>query len=280
MLDRWMHGYLDGFSIMANGEAVQSTRAALTATAERPARLIAHLNLTEGPSSVPPAEVPLLVDAGGNLKHGFASLALLWLKSSVTGRQALLSQVEREWRTQILEVTAMIAPRQVNGVDGHVHVHMLPFLFPIAARLAHETGIPVIRVTHEPFHLEHGWRDLLMKPVLVNLLKHIVLRSCARPARKIVNKYGLCGPDHVVGVMYSGRMTAVSALSGIAAARRRGAKSVEVLFHVGRATDQEKTRWSGRNGFSDFPCSALRDMEFAELALLHDRLVEDGVRDR
>lgn len=277
ILDRWQRGYLDGFSVMANGAAAQSTRAALAAAAEHPARLIAHLNLTEGPSSAPAVDVPLLVDAAGNLKHGFASLALLWLKASSVERQLLKNQVEIEWRAQIRGVAEMVAPRSVNGVDGHVHVHMLPFLFPIAARLAHENGIPEIRVTHEPFHLERGWRDALIKPVLINLLKHMVLRSCAVSADKAVKQFGLSSPDYVVGVMYSGRMTAASALAGIMAAQHRGARSVEVLFHVGRATEQEVARWNGRHAFSDFPCSEQRDQEFVELACLHQRLLELGL---
>jgi predicted glycoside hydrolase/deacetylase ChbG (UPF0249 family) len=279
MLDRWMHGYLDGFSIMANGEAAQTCRAALLGAAGRPARVIAHLNLTEGPSSAPPSDVPLLVDNEGNLKHGFASLAIFWLTSSSRQRNALQAQVEKEWRAQISRITEMVTPRQVDGVDGHVHLHMLPFLFPIAAQLAQEVGITTIRVTREPFHLERGWRDLFAKAVWINFLKHVVLRACSISACKVVQQTGLHAPDYVVGVMYSGRMTAASAMAGIAAAQRRGAESVEVLFHVGRASEQERKRWGTRRAFSDFPCSIQRDQEFAELALLSQRLCETGMRD-
>jgi predicted glycoside hydrolase/deacetylase ChbG (UPF0249 family) len=278
MLDRWMHGYLDGFSIMANGEALQMCRNVLMSTAERPARLIAHLNLSEGPSSAPAAEVPLLVDEEGNLNHGFASMALLWIRSSPEQRQALQMQVELEWRAQMRRIIEMAAPRSVNGVDGHLHIHMLPFLFPIAARLAQEFGIGSIRVTREPFHLEHGWRDLFRVPVLINLLKHMVLRTCSVSARKVVRRTGLQSLDYVVGVMYSGRMTAASAWAGIAAAQRDGAQSVEVLFHVGRASEQERSRWGRHHAIADFPCSEQRDHEFVELALLHQRLVERGLR--
>jgi predicted glycoside hydrolase/deacetylase ChbG (UPF0249 family) len=278
MLDRWMHGYLDGFSIMANGEAAQTCQQVLTQAAERPARLIAHLNLTEGPSSASPSDVPLLVNADGHLKHGFASLALLWLKSSSKQRQQLQAQVEQEWRAQLHQIITMVAPRQINGVDGHVHVHMLPFLFPIAARLARERGIATIRVTREPFHLERGWRDLFVKPVLVNFLKHSVLRACSINAMKVVRQAGLSTSDYVIGVMYSGRMTAASALAGIAAAQRYGAESVEVLFHVGRASEYERKRWGSNRAFSEFPCSDQRDQEFAELAILHQRLLENGLR--
>jgi predicted glycoside hydrolase/deacetylase ChbG (UPF0249 family) len=278
MLDRWMHGYLDGFSIMANGEAAQTCRDTLTAAAARPARLIAHLNLTEGPSAVPPSEVPLLVDHNGQLKHGFASLALLWLKSSPKQRKALQDQVEREWRAQLAQISELVKPRELNGVDGHLHIHMLPFLFPIAARLACERGIGSIRITQEPFHLERGWRDLLVVPVLVNLIKHVVLRVCSVRARKVARQMKLSAPDYVVGVLYSGRMTAASAWAGITEAKQRNARSVEVLFHVGRASEQERTRWGERHAFAEFPCSTQRDQEFAELALLHQRLSGAGMR--
>lgn len=273
-----MHGYLDGFSVMANGEAGQACSAGLAAAAERPARLVAHLNVTEGPSSAPAAQVPLLVDDEGNLKQSFSSLALFWLKESPGQRQRLLEQIEREWRAQISGVIEMVAPRQVTGVDGHMHVHMLPFLFPIAARLAQENGISGIRVTREPFHLERGWSDLFTAPVLVNFLKHIVLRVCAGPADKVVRQLGLSTSGYVVGVLYSGRMTAAAALSGITVAQRRGAESVEVLFHVGRAADEERQRWGGRQEFADFACAASRDQEFAELALLHKQLLDQGLR--
>jgi len=278
MLDRWRNGYLDGFSIMANGDARAAGAAALAADAGRTARLVGHLNLTEGASATEPGKVPLLVDAQGRLRHSFASLALLWLLALPSRRRALIGQVEIEWRAQIRQLEEIVAPRRLSGVDGHVHVHMLPFLFPIAARLARESGIPMIRISKEPFHLERGWRDLLVPPVLVNLVKHVILRACARGARAAALENGLQAPEFVLGVMYSGRMTAAAALAGIAAAGRRNAASVEVVFHVGRATDAERARWGERREFADFPCSPQRDVEFAEIAVLHQRLRESGLR--
>ena len=278
MLDRWKHGCLDGFSIMANGDAVEFGQSALQAEPSRSARLVAHLNLSEGASSVPPAQVPLLVDLNGMLRHGFGSLALAWLLGGRKHRQSLVAQVELEWRAQIRTIARLVGPRKLDGIDGHVHVHMLPFLFPVAARLASEFGISTIRVSREPFHLEHGWKDLLSASVLVNLLKHGVLRACAKFDTRIVAEQGLQAPDFVVGILYSGRMTAAAALAGIAAAKRRGARSVEVIFHVGRAGAEETARWGERHAFADFPCSYKRDLEFAELALLHENLKRCGER--
>lgn len=278
MLDRWAAGCMDSFSVMANGEAAQATRKALGASPGRPARVVAHLNLSEGPSSASPDDVPLLVDDEGKLRHSFGSLAMLWMKSSAVRRETLLDQVEREWRAQIRVVIDMVAPRPVTGVDGHVHLHMLPFLFPVAARLAREFGMPEIRVSCEPFYLERGWRDLLGLPMLANLVKHLVLRWCSRRARKVVDKACLRAPDYVVGIMYTGFMTAGTAMAGVGAAQRRGAESIEVLFHVGRASEQERTRWGPRQEFAAFPCDSRRDREFAEIAVCHQRLCERGLR--
>lgn len=278
ILDRWKRGYLDGFSVMANGEAAETTRSTLAAFGERPARIVAHLNLSEGPSISPPEQVPLLVDRCGRLRHGFASLVLTWLAGPPAVRRALLDQVEAEWRAQVLRVREMVAPRPLNGVDGHVHVHMLPFLFPIAARLARENGIAEIRISKEPFFLAEGVRDLLLQSVLINLLKHMVLRVCARSANEIARTAGLICTSFVIGVLYSGRMTAAAALAGLAAARRAGAQSVEVMFHVGRAGEEERSRWGDRPGFADFNCSPRRDQEFGELASLHTRLIDCGAR--
>ena len=278
MLNRWAAGCLDSFSVMANGEAAQATRTALEASPGRPARVVAHLNLSEGPSSASPDDVTLLVDDEGKLRHGFGSLALLWMKSSAVRREILLGQVEREWRAQIRVVIDMVAPRPVVGVDGHVHLHMLPFLFPVAARLAREFGIPEIRVSREPFYLERGWRDLFALPMLTNLVKHLVLRWCSRSAGKVVEQASLRAPDYVVGIMYTGFMTASTAMAGVSAAERRGAESVEVLFHVGRASEQERARWGTRQEFAAFPCDARRDKEFSEVAVCHERLRERGLR--
>lgn len=278
ILDRWIHGYLDGFSVIANGEACESTMSALAARGDHPARVVVHLNLSEGPSTLSPEQVPLLVDERGLLKHGFASLAKIWLTGSTKVRRDLQDQIRNEWRAQILRVRALAGQRPLHGVDGHVHVHMLPFLFPIAARLASENGIPEIRISREPFFVCEGAKDLLSPHFWVNVLKHIVLRVCAGRARTAFRETGLASSSYIIGVLYSGSMSAAAASAGLAAAQRKGAESVEVIFHAGRASDKERSRWGDRGGYADFYCSPLRDREFREVALLHADLVQRGLR--
>jgi hypothetical protein len=79
-------------------------------------------------------------------------------------------------------------------------------------------------------------------------------------------------PDALVGVLYTGRMTAAAAKAGIEAARRHGAREVEVIFHIGRADEEELPRWGGLPEIGAFYLSSARDREYEEL----QRLVGDA----
>lgn len=263
----WRAGQLDGFSVIGNGAALAEVRAVLAADPSRPVRIAAHLNLCEGPSAADPSSVPLLVDGHGHLGNGFGGLSLRWLTSGADGRAALVDQVEREWRAQIARVAEACAPRPITAVDGHVHVHMLPFLFPVAARLARAHGIPGVRISREPFHLPPAWTDLVDPGLPINLVKHAVLRVCAVFAAPVAANEGLAAPRALIGVLFSGRMTAGAARAGCTAAvAAPGAGQIEVLFHVGRARPDVDGAWSRDVGATAFQTSPRRDVERDELA--------------
>lgn len=229
----WRDGFVDSVSVMGNGEGLGYLGLGQT---NRPLRLAVHLNLSEGRSVADPATVPLLVDDQGQLCQTFGSLMM----AQVQHRQALVEQVEREWRGQIECVLGAVGGRPVAAVDGHVHVHMLPALFPIAARLASEFGIPGIRVSAEPFHVSDRLADSVAVGFGVNIVKHVVLRALSVRARAVAREHGLEPSDGFVGVLYTGRMTAAAARAGVRAAQRRGAERVEVLFHIAQGTSERE----------------------------------------
>ena len=277
IMNSWMAGHLDGFSVFANGEALDEMRSRLQ-ECPKSARIMAHLNLSEGPSCAAATTVPLLVDQNGELRHGFGSILVSWLVASSSGRWRLESQIENEWRAQIRKAADAIAPRQLAGVDGHIHIHMLPFLFPIAARLANEFSLGSIRVTREPFHRAANGQVSAVFPKPFNVLKHLILRVFANSAAKLAIKHGLRSPALVVGVLYSGCMTKHSALAAISSAEREEAADIELIFHVGRATPDEIGRWSGRPAIAEFNIAPERDLEAAELVELHAALLVQGRR--
>ncbi len=265
ILDAWRSGLLDGFSVEANGESCAEISACIREHADRPSRLAVHLNLSEGMSSAPPEQVPLLVDERGILCHGFVGLWALWLRSPEEGREQLLKQVEKEWRMQIGQVKAIVRPHTPAVVDSHNHVHMLPFLFPLAAQLAREEGIPAIRISYERFYFSPDASESLRPRFVVNILKHMVLRTLALRARAVARRMGLTFPQSVIGVLYTSMMSVTTIGSGVRAARRRGSEDVEVILHIGRADPSETKRWAHVPGAIPFFLSEDRDREFEAL---------------
>jgi predicted glycoside hydrolase/deacetylase ChbG (UPF0249 family) len=265
ILDCWEAGALDGFSILANGDALSSVRDRLAQLhgPERRPRIAAHLNLSEGKSLLPPETVPLLVGPDGNLRHTFGSLLAFWLRGPRSRRRELLSQIEQEWGAQV-DMVKSVSERSVTAVDGHIHVHMLWFLFPIAVRLAAERGIEEIRISREVIYIA-GWRDLGARFFWMNLVKNVVLRVMARRARRVASDKGCKSFDALVGILYTGHMTCRAAEAGVGAARRAGAGTVEVLFHPGYAGTDETRRWSHAPGIAAFAESPMRKVEREEL---------------
>ncbi len=273
ILSAWEAGDLDGFSILANGVGQDEIARRLAAAPERPARISVHLNLSECACTAPREKIPLLVDAGGVFRHSFGSLLWLWLRTSHRRRAELKSQIELEFNAQIAAVQALCTPRSVCQLDGHIHIHMLPFTFPVAIRCARAAGVPGIRVSRESFYLSDPWRDGLRPFFMLNLVKHFLLRLLSVRARVLAEAGGLQSPARLVGVLYTGHMTARRALDGIAAARRRIAGPLEVVFHVGRAMPDEAGRWAHAPAQGLFYLAPQRAVEQAEI-----KLVKDGIR--
>jgi predicted glycoside hydrolase/deacetylase ChbG (UPF0249 family) len=265
ILKAWRAGALDGFSIIANGDALKAVRDGLDESPSREARISVHFNLTEGPATSPREQIPLLVDESGRFRRGFGGYYLKRLFSSAASWKALRDQVEIECRAQIRAVRELCVPREVRVVDGHNHIHMIQGLFEVVTKAARAESVPEIRVSREPFHLASAI-DLLKPYWWINLLKHVLLRRLSRDAAPVAKAAGLQYPDYLVGVLYTGHMTASRAKCGIAAAG--DAAEVEVVFHVGRSDPSEcAARW-GNRGYASFHLSPNRSLEYDELLRL------------
>ena len=264
LLDLWGAGVISSFSVLPNGDALDDVSRGFFNEKDREARIAVHLNLFEGRPLSSPESLPLLTDCEGHLNCGFFKLLRVWVVSPHE-RERLLEQVETEWRAQITKVKEVCAPRNISAVDGHVHIHMLPFLFPIALRLAQEFGIPEIRVSREIFHISTKLKDSISLDFCTNTIKHAVLRFCSHSAFRIVSQAEMNCPESLVGILYSGNMTCASAKAGIAAAQRKSLKSVEIVFHAGRASMEESCRWNKNIRAGIFPLSKKRDLECQEL---------------
>lgn len=159
-----------------------------------------HLCLTSGRPVSHASQVPLLVDAEGRFRLGFAGLLRL-LRSRQRGDA--LEQIEREWQAQLARVDA--AGLALDHIDSHQHVHMIPELFRLAAGMARGRRAAV-RIADERFH--GAWDFLAGLPRRLfqgGILKKTILSWMARRARPMARD--AAGADHYVGVLDTGRMT-------------------------------------------------------------------------
>ena len=270
LLDSWDKGLLDGFSVFGDCDHPGVIAPRLQAYPDRHARVAVHLNLGDGRPLTPISQVTRLVDRSGFFNTGlFGMLNRHHLGSSALERNRLLSEVGREWRAQIENVIEMIKPRSLAALDGHLHIHMAPYLFRLAVKLAKEYNISEIRNVREPFYLSRDIRECRSKRFLINCVKRGVLSRFASGNARFAEAEGLRSPDRVLGVLYSGRMSRANIGAGIAASVKQGARRIEVLVHVGRADASELSRWDGNRARASFAMSSRRDAEYEELTRIH-----------
>lgn len=99
-----------------------------------------HLNLTHGHPLNAARDVPTLVCG-----DAFAPLSVFARR--VLRRSIDIGEVEREWSRQIER--ARDTGLGVSHLDGHLHLHALPALFPVAVSLARRFRIPWLRLPIE-----------------------------------------------------------------------------------------------------------------------------------
>ncbi len=201
IVDAHRKGLVTSTSLLANGPAFASALALARANPQLGVGV--HLNLSDGPPTAHPQDVPGLINAAGELDSSPENLLLC-----IASRSLELDQVEREWDAQIRKVqSAGIAP---THLDGHKHVQMLPGLFEIAVRLAKKHSIRAIRVAHEESKLrvllssggEHKTGVVLKQGVQARGLKLL-----ARDAREMADRSGLVATDYFCGIAQTGELT-------------------------------------------------------------------------
>jgi predicted glycoside hydrolase/deacetylase ChbG (UPF0249 family) len=162
-----------------------------------------HLNLSDGPPVLPPAELPGLVSKNGRFFAGPQQILILMAR-----RRLAPEEVEREWDAQICKVRA--AGIEPTHLDGHKHVHMLPKLFPVALRLARKHGIACMRVALETSSLRAalaGGKSQNRSAVWKQGAQAGGLKLLARDARKLAERAGIATADYFCGIAQTGELT-------------------------------------------------------------------------
>ena len=244
IMNLFMDGAIDGASVLANGDDLETIANGIRNGAEVISKKIilrVHLNLSEGKPITDPEHVTLLVNADGMFMHGFCGLAKLWFFADTQAKLKIEGMVRKEFNAQVHKVLTLFGRDHVVGVDGHMHIHMIPFIFRTAVDVCREHGLNEMRLTKEYFHL--SLREARSARLLINAGKHLLLNFLAHRNAKKLRQARIFSTDSVAGILYSGLMTLDVAQAAVKRARRKGDKEIELIFHPGHATSDEGSRW-------------------------------------
>lgn len=168
IVEAYNHGILNSASLMVNQKYAAE---AVDLAGNMPdLELGLHLNLTNEYPAAPKEKIPLLVGKDGKLKNGFVKLLVLSLLHPVD----FAKQIEIEIRAQVQKYLAF--GLELNHIDGHRHVHLIPAVFKVVQKIAKENNVQRIRLMNE--NLFNTIRQNKDKSYLFDggLIKYFLLR--------------------------------------------------------------------------------------------------------
>jgi predicted glycoside hydrolase/deacetylase ChbG (UPF0249 family) len=179
--DLGLHPALDGGILRAHREGIVTSATVLVtgpsapeAVARARAQGLAlgvHLALsTRLPPAAPASQVPT-VAPGGRLRPGWAAFARDWL-----GGRVRREELERELAAQVARARALGA--EVDHLDAHQHLHLLPGVRPLVEALARREGLALRWPDRLP---RLGWLRAPGPAVKTTLLA-VLARLAPRPA--------------------------------------------------------------------------------------------------
>lgn len=245
VLDGYNYGFLTSASICANGTAFDSAVNEILPECQN-LGLGVHLNIIEGKSLT---HAECLTDNNSNFNKGY-----LWFILN-SRKKDVLNVIEKEFRAQIEKVQSVA---KVDHIDSHVHVHAIPAIFRLTAKLAKEYGISYIRTQHEEFYIAPNAKKNYSPAYFINIVKVILLDIFTAKNKNIVKEFGLKSNDYLIGVGYTGMMDSMTLEYGLKALEDTNC-TVECLIHPCKYT------------------SLKSDSHFSEFQLTQDKILKDTI---
>jgi hopanoid biosynthesis associated protein HpnK len=250
-------GILTSTTLMANGPAFED--AVKQSTANPKLGVGCHLVLVGGKCVARREDVASLADAQGNLPESLPRFV-----AKLSSGMIPTKQIETEIRAQIEKIRAAgVAP---THLDTHKHTHAHPRVMEALGKVAAELGITRVRKPVE--NLRDSWQTMQAdeKGISMQIVAAGAVRAVAPRFFAIARKYGLTFPDHFLGLVVTGQVSA-AALHRMVDALDDG--STEIMLHPG-ICDADLVKSGTR----------LREHRETELAALLDPGVRSALDER
>lgn len=184
-------GILDQASLMVAGAAAQD--AVRRARAMPSLRVGLHLVVIEGPAVSPPADIPDLVNAGGQFASDQARLGFRYFF-----RPSVRRQLAHEIRAQFAAFAA--TGLKLDHANAHKHMHLHPTVGRMMIEIGREFGLRSVRIPAE------APTALALAGTRVGIGDR-ALHAWTRVLRHQARTAGMTTNDHCFGLAWSGHMT-------------------------------------------------------------------------
>lgn len=203
-----------------------------------------HLNLVEGRPISELKDASILVNEIGEFKFSFLTLWISYILSSRNRRDLMKNQIKLEIENQILTYNKYFN-KDSRGIhiDGHTHVHMIPFVLDIILELRQNYNIHSMRIPNERFYFS---LSNLKHYLSSNLVKYCVLKILSKLQMNKIRATGIKCNDYFIGILASGMMNCSSLKAALSALKKVKKKEilVELLFHPGGVRDKQIIDWT------------------------------------
>lgn len=186
-------GILTAASLMVAADAAQDAARLAHATPSLAVGL--HVVLVDGKPLLPPSRIPDLVGPDGRFRNDLAAVG-----ASIFFRPSVARQVAQEVEAQFQAFLA--TGLAFDHVNAHKHYHLHPTVGRILLDAARRHQVGAMRVPVEPAALIRA-----VDPA-ADLALHRVTGPWAKLLRAKVRRAGLAAPDQVVGLAWTGGVTA------------------------------------------------------------------------
>ncbi len=260
------NGELDSISVIPNMSCFDSAVGLLKeqVSERKMPKYSVHLNMMEGHCLSNPREVPDLVDERGYFKVSWGSLVIDSFRYG-HHRNSIREQLKKEIRLQIERVRDSLYPEKMLRIDSHQHTHMIPVVFDALVDAIQEGRYPIeyIRIPEEPQWPFIQTVSLWTSYSPINIIKNVVLNVFSKRNRRVIRSMGL-PYDLLWGLVFSGHMDSRRVAKLWPAMMRyieKRDRTLEILFHPGRALPEEIGEEYVKEGFVRFHLSEERDIE-------------------